>query len=66
MKGGKGGRGRTNTTPRKPEKPTERGGGKKGAPKRDWGAVESDEPIDVRAKLAALPPKPAQPQKPRD
>lgn len=62
MKGGKGGRGRTTTQPKKPEKPTERGGGKKGAPKKDWGAVESDAPIDVRAKLAALPP--VKPQRP--
>lgn len=43
MKGGKGGRGRSNAPSRGPEKPGPRGGAKKGAPKRDWGAVPKDD-----------------------
>ena len=45
MKGGKGGQGRKRT-PAKPvtrEKPRE--GPKRGAPKRDWGAVDRGDPL---------------------
>ena len=45
MKGGKGGQGRKRL-PAKPvtkEKPRE--GPKRGAPKRDWGAVDREEPL---------------------
>jgi len=52
MKGGKGGQGRKRL-PAKPvtkEKPRE--GPKRGAPKRDWGAVDREEP------LPPAPPKP--------
>ena len=45
MKGGKGGQGR-NRLPAKPvTKPKPHDGPKRGAPKRDWGAVDRDDPM---------------------
>lgn len=43
MKGGKGGTGRKNPSSRPPEKSKNpHDGPKRGAPKKDWGAVEKD------------------------
>jgi hypothetical protein len=43
MKGGKGGRGRTSGPARTTDKGPPRGTTKKGAPKKDWGAVPVDD-----------------------
>ncbi len=42
MKGGKGGQGRQRSTQRVVEKNRPVGTTKKGAPKKDWGAIEKD------------------------
>ncbi len=64
MKGGKGGRGRTygqakasiNPNARPGAKGAYNPGAKKGAPKKDWGAIEPDD-LDARApKPGVVPP----------
>ncbi|MEY4956508.1 MAG: hypothetical protein RL409_765 [Gemmatimonadota bacterium] len=53
MKGGKGGKGRKRLPAKPVTKEAPREGPKRGAPKRDWGAVDRDEP------LPPTTPKPA-------
>jgi hypothetical protein len=43
MKGGKGGQGRKRSTQRVSEKPKPKGTVKKGAAKKDWGAIPKDD-----------------------
>lgn len=43
MKGGKGGQGRKRSTSRVSEKPTPKSVVKKGAAKKDWGAIPKDD-----------------------
>lgn len=55
MKGGKGGQGRTRSKTRVVEKTQPRGGTKKGAAKRDWGAISRDD--DVPTTEPVEPPR---------
>jgi hypothetical protein len=43
MKGGKGGQGRKRSTQKVSEKPRPKGTVKKGAAKKDWGAIPKDD-----------------------
>jgi hypothetical protein len=56
MKGGKGGRGRSNA-PDRPVKKLPHPVVKKGAPKRDWGAVPVDDLDGSRPKPTGTPGK---------
>lgn len=55
MKGGKGGRGRQHAPAKTVNKAPPRPSVKKGAPKRDWGAVEADDFGDAKPKLPTHP-----------
>jgi len=58
MKGGKGGKGRQAPQPAaKSAREPKRDGARRGSPKRDWGAIERDAPIDVPLKATKPPPK---------
>lgn len=57
MKGGKGGQGRKRSSTRITEKPLERGGAKKGLPKRDWGAVPNDDTTPRATPTRDSPPR---------
>jgi len=64
MKGGKGGTGRSRSKTRVVEKTKPRGGAKKGATKRDWGAISRNDddapvsaPVETPRKPASAPPK---------
>jgi hypothetical protein len=55
MKGGKGGQGRKRSTTKIVEKPKQHSGAKRGAPKKDWGAMVNDD----EDRQAVTPPKAA-------
>ncbi len=57
MKGGKGGQGRKRSTTKIVEKPKQHGGVKRGAPKKDWGAIVNDDEDRPVAPPPKLPPK---------